>query len=219
LRSDSGFRYGLCYGPSNNCRFARFLLARLCFCPTAKLHRYHCSLVQLFKNTKVRWVSQITPVQCAFGRRCVFNDLCESTKSVSGVQGRALLKRGIWCGKGGLRFGFVWGKRKPQVPVRLRSGQALGFAPTARRGRRGRLSTPLRSGRGAASMEGWLVAESSQAGAYQDGLGRQLRAGKAHCRSLPFATPDFLSSLVALANFVRLSLRKAAYVTSCGTAM
>ena len=33
---------------------------------------------------------------------------------------------------------------------------------------------------------------------------------------LHYATPDFLSSLVALANFMRLSLRKAAYVAVVG---
>src|SRR5271156_1377874 len=33
-----------------------------------------------------------------------------------------------------------------------------------------------------------------------------------NCRSLPSATPDFLSRLVALAKFMRLSLRKAAHV-------
>ena len=42
----------------------------------------------------------------------------------------------------------------------------------------------------------------------------RLRSGQA----LPYATPDFLSSLVALANFVRLS-EKAAYVALGGTAM
>ena len=102
MRSDSGFRYGLCCGPSNNCCFARSCWVGCAFCPTAKLHRDHCSLVQLFKNTKVRWVSQITPVQCAFGRRCVFNDLCESTKTVSGLQGSGLLKRWNVVGKRGI---------------------------------------------------------------------------------------------------------------------
>jgi hypothetical protein len=33
------------------------------------------------------------------------------------------------------------------------------------------------------------------------------------------ASPDFLSGLVALANFMRLSLRKAAYVVLDGAAM
>src|SRR5271156_4911489 len=33
-----------------------------------------------------------------------------------------------------------------------------------------------------------------------------------NCRSFPSATPDFLSRLVALAKFMRLSLRKAAHV-------
>jgi hypothetical protein len=32
--------------------------------------------------------------------------------------------------------------------------------------------------------------------------------GKGNCRSLHYATPDFLSGLVALANFMRLSLGK-----------
>jgi hypothetical protein len=32
-----------------------------------------------------------------------------------------------------------------------------------------------------------------------------------NCRSLRYAAPDFLLSLVALANFMRLSLRKAAH--------
>ncbi len=36
--------------------------------------------------------------------------------------------------------------------------------------------------------------------------------GKAHRRSLHFATPEFLSRLVALANFMQLSLMKAAHV-------
>ena len=39
---------------------------------------------------------------------------------------------------------------------------------------------------------------------------------KRNSRSLHYATPDFLSSLVALANFMRLSLRKAAYVAVVG---
>jgi hypothetical protein len=34
---------------------------------------------------------------------------------------------------------------------------------------------------------------------------------KQNSRSLHYATPDFLSNLVALANFMRLSLRKAAH--------
>jgi hypothetical protein len=42
---------------------------------------------------------------------------------------------------------------------------------------------------------------------------------KPNCRSLPYATPQFLSRLVALANFVRLSLRKAAYVALGGVVM
>jgi hypothetical protein len=43
-------------------------------------------------------------------------------------------------------------------------------------------------------------------------LDGQLREGKAHRRSLHYATPDFLSKLVALPNFMRLSLLKAAHV-------
>ena len=38
----------------------------------------------------------------------------------------------------------------------------------------------------------------------------ELLDGEAHRRSLHSATPDFLSNLVALANFMRLSLLKAA---------
>jgi len=41
---------------------------------------------------------------------------------------------------------------------------------------------------------------------------RDLLTGKAHRRSLHCATPDFLLRLVALANFMRLSLTKAAPV-------
>ena len=37
---------------------------------------------------------------------------------------------------------------------------------------------------------------------------------KRNCRSLPSATPDFLSNLVAPANFMRLSLPKAAHVAA-----
>jgi hypothetical protein len=37
-------------------------------------------------------------------------------------------------------------------------------------------------------------------------------ARKGNSRSLPCAPPDFLLRLVALANFMRLSLRKAAHV-------
>jgi hypothetical protein len=44
---------------------------------------------------------------------------------------------------------------------------------------------------------------------------RHFRCGrKRNCRSLPYATPDFLSNLVALANFMRLSLPKAAHVAT-----
>jgi len=39
----------------------------------------------------------------------------------------------------------------------------------------------------------------------------ELLDGEAHRRSLHSATPDFLSRLVALANLIRLSLRKAAH--------
>jgi hypothetical protein len=38
--------------------------------------------------------------------------------------------------------------------------------------------------------------------------------GPLNCRSLHCAPPDFLSRLVALANFMRLSLRRAAYVVA-----
>jgi hypothetical protein len=40
----------------------------------------------------------------------------------------------------------------------------------------------------------------------------------ANCRSLPYATLDFLSNLVALANFMRLSLRKAAHAAMSSVA-
>jgi hypothetical protein len=43
-----------------------------------------------------------------------------------------------------------------------------------------------------------------------------LLGGKKNCRSLHYATPDFLSSLVALANFMRLSLKKAAHAAIVG---
>jgi hypothetical protein len=47
---------------------------------------------------------------------------------------------------------------------------------------------------------------------------RQIRlCRKWNCRSLPYATPDFLSTFVASANFMRLS--KAAYVAVGGTVM
>jgi hypothetical protein len=104
LRSDSGFRYGLCYGPSNNFRFARCYWVGSSFCPTAKLHRYHCSLVQLFKNTKVRLILQVASGDGCFRRACFFNDLCESTKVIGELQGWGLLKRWfvvekwIWVG-------------------------------------------------------------------------------------------------------------------------
>jgi hypothetical protein len=44
------------------------------------------------------------------------------------------------------------------------------------------------------------------------------RVGKANCRSLHFATPDFLWSLVALNKCMRLSLRKGAHVDLFGAA-
>jgi hypothetical protein len=40
---------------------------------------------------------------------------------------------------------------------------------------------------------------------------QRLREAKRNRRSLRYATPDFLLSLVALASFMRLSLTKAAY--------
>jgi hypothetical protein len=40
----------------------------------------------------------------------------------------------------------------------------------------------------------------------------------AHCRSLHYAPPDFLSRTVALMDPVRLSLRRAAYVAVAGIA-
>jgi hypothetical protein len=92
LRSDSGLRFGLCYGPSNNFRFARYHWVGS-VSPTAKLHRYHCSLVQLFKNTKVRLILQVTSDRVAFWKACFFNDLSESTKGFDGVQAPGLLKR------------------------------------------------------------------------------------------------------------------------------
>jgi hypothetical protein len=39
-----------------------------------------------------------------------------------------------------------------------------------------------------------------------------------NCRSLHFATTDFLSGLMALANFMRLPLRKAAHAAMVGAA-
>src|SRR6202021_57411 len=41
---------------------------------------------------------------------------------------------------------------------------------------------------------------------------------KRNSRSLHYATPDFLSNLVALANFMRLSLRKAAHAAMSSAA-
>ena len=49
--------------------------------------------MQLFENTKVRWVLQVTSGDGAVGRACFFNDLSESTKVVDGLQGQGLLKR------------------------------------------------------------------------------------------------------------------------------
>jgi hypothetical protein len=48
------------------------------------------------------------------------------------------------------------------------------------------------------------------------GLGEN---GKRNSRSLHYATPDFLSRLVALARFMRLPVREAAYVAAGGSAM
>jgi hypothetical protein len=48
--------------------------------------------------------------------------------------------------------------------------------------------------------------------------GRLDYPGKAHCRSLHYAPPDFLSGTVALMDPVRLSLRRAAYVAVAGIA-
>ena len=78
-------------------------------------------------------------MQCAFGRKCLFNDLCESTNSVSGVQGRGLLKRGIVVGKAGLLRDLFGGRRYRR---------SLGFARDDK-------------GEGGASMESWLVAEKA----------------------------------------------------------
>jgi len=47
---------------------------------------------------------------------------------------------------------------------------------------------------------------------------RHLRAVRLKLQ-VPSAAPDFLASVVALANFVRLSLQKAAYVALGGTTM
>jgi hypothetical protein len=72
--------------------------------------------VQLFKNTKVRWVLQVASVGCCFRKACFFNDLSESTKVVEGLQGWGLLKRWFVVEKGlilGFRFG---GMDEPQVP-------------------------------------------------------------------------------------------------------
>jgi hypothetical protein len=46
----------------------------------------------------------------------------------------------------------------------------------------------------------------------QDFCHRAMNLCRPDRRSLHCATPDFLSSLVALANFMRPSLRKAAYL-------
>jgi hypothetical protein len=44
------------------------------------------------------------------------------------------------------------------------------------------------------------------------------RVGKANCRSLHYAIPDFLWSFVALIKCMRLSLRKGAHVDLFGAA-
>jgi hypothetical protein len=43
--------------------------------------------------------------------------------------------------------------------------------------------------------------------------------GPLNCRSLGFAPPDFLLRVVALINFLRLSLRRVAYVVVSSSAM
>ena len=50
-------------------------------------------------------------------------------------------------------------------------------------------------------------------------LSSDLLEGKAHRRPLHFAPPDFLLRLLALAKFLRLSLKKAAYVDPVSFAM
>ena len=52
----------------------------------------------------------------------------------------------------------------------------------------------------------------SHAGSKGCTAGVDLLLGEANSRSLHFAPPDFLWRLVASMNFMRLSLRKAAYV-------
>ena len=47
---------------------------------------------------------------------------------------------------------------------------------------------------------------------------KDLREIQANCRSLHYAPPDFLWSLVALSKFMRLSLRKGAHVDLSGAA-
>jgi hypothetical protein len=70
--------------------------------------------------------------------------------------------------------GVVRGKGAQQVPVRLRSGQALGYAPTARRGRR-----DDKVEGGGAPWHGWRWTDKSKKGQFgplwlriaQDGFG------------------------------------------------
>jgi hypothetical protein len=50
------------------------------------------------------------------------------------------------------------------------------------------------------------------------GTSKSGRVKELNRRSLHCATPDFLSGLVALANFMRLSLRKAAHAAMRGAA-
>ncbi len=49
-------------------------------------------------------------------------------------------------------------------------------------------------------------------------LGLKARNRERNSRSLHYAPPDFLWNLMALANFMRLSLRKAAYVAVASAA-
>jgi hypothetical protein len=44
------------------------------------------------------------------------------------------------------------------------------------------------------------------------------RGGPLNCRSLHYATPDFLWDLVALSHFMRPSLRKGAHAAAAGVA-
>jgi hypothetical protein len=90
---------------------------------------------------------------------------------------------GMTKGRVALPFKSDAAEDEQQVPVRLRSGQALRFA-TLRSGRR-------RGGRRFHS---------------------NLMLRRINSRSLHFATPDFLWNLVALLYFLRPSLRKGAHV-------